>query len=81
MIGDAPDEMDEDSAPPTSYGPAAPFQVEKCHKAKSGYCRDHAYMRPTADNRPVSHIGLSAGRAAANTADLGNTGSRGRLEA
>lgn len=55
---------------------------EKCQKAKSGYCRDHAYLRPsTARYRERSHnyAGEAAGRAAARSVDLGG-GPRGRLE-
>lgn len=55
----------------------------KCAKTKSGYCRDHGYLKPsTAQYRsgPVSHAGRRAGHAAANTADLGRPGSGNRLE-
>jgi hypothetical protein len=54
---------------------------EKCQRAKSGYCRDHSYLRPsTAQYRERAHspAGERAGRAAARSVDLGR-GPRGRL--
>lgn len=53
---------------------------KKCAKAKSGRCRDHSYG-PAPKARPFSPLGASAGRQAANAADLsgGRTPTR-RLE-
>lgn len=52
----------------------------KCAKAKSGYCRDHQYLKPSyAQSRgPRTHAGgAAAGREAARSVDLG---ARGRLD-
>jgi hypothetical protein len=51
----------------------------KCRKAKSGYCRDHNYLKPSSASysRPHSSLGASQGRSAANSADLGNKGGSG----
>jgi hypothetical protein len=46
----------------------------KCQKAKSGYCRDHSYLRPrTVQYRevPLHPVGLKRGREAARSLDLG----------
>lgn len=54
---------------------------EKCRKAKSGYCRDHQYLRPRAVSyrpRSYSSAGYSRGKTAARSVDLGSTG-RGRV--
>lgn len=47
----------------------------KCSQAKSGYCREHGWMRPRA-SRPsaYSSAGQRAGSHAARTVDLGATG-------
>lgn len=48
----------------------------KCKNAKSGYCRDHSYLRPSqARPRAASYsaAGAQRGRAAARTVDLGAT--------
>jgi len=53
---------------------------ERCQKAKSGYCREHAYMRPSyAQPRGPRHNSAAAsrGRSAADRVDLG---ARGRLD-
>lgn len=53
-------------------------QCPKCAKAKSGYCREHSYMRPRASRGPrLNSAGMAAGRAAARSVDLGT---RGRLD-
>jgi hypothetical protein len=53
----------------------------KCKKAKSGYCRDHSYLKPgTYKPERQSHEGLRAGRTAGRTADLGGNASGNRLE-
>ena len=54
----------------------------KCQRAKSGYCRDHSYLRPRAYREEAwSPAGDRAGRAAARSVDLGGSSSgRGRLE-
>jgi hypothetical protein len=50
----------------------------KCAKAKSGYCREHSYMRPRMSRGPrANSAGLAAGREAARSVDLGT---RGRLD-
>jgi len=52
----------------------------KCAKAKSGYCREHSYLRPSmARSRGPRHNyhGAAAGRAAARSVDLGT---KGRLD-
>lgn len=50
---------------------------ERCRKAKSGYCREHSYLRPRAyREEPYSRAGAAAGRRAARDVDLG--GSDGR---
>jgi hypothetical protein len=52
---------------------------KKCAAAKSGYCRDHAWMRPRkGDVRTVDGRGYRAGQGAAQSVDLGTAG-RGRL--
>jgi hypothetical protein len=52
---------------------------EKCLKAKSRYCRDHNYLRPTMPkSRPHSRLGSSMGRDAADSAELGSNSSSGR---
>lgn len=48
---------------------------EKCQKAKSGYCRDHSYLRPSTARsyRNTYHAaGDRAGRQAARSVDLGS---------
>lgn len=52
----------------------------KCHKAKSGYCRDHMWLKPsTAKGRAnaYSSAGNRAGSNAARTVDLGPGGRAG----
>lgn len=49
-------------------------ECPKCKAAKSGYCREHNYLRPSqARPRPASYsaAGAQRGRAAARTVDLG----------
>jgi len=49
---------------------------ERCKRAKSGYCREHGYLRPsTARPRAASYsaAGARRGRLAARTIDLGAT--------
>lgn len=51
----------------------------KCQKAKSGYCRDHSYLRPsTARYRETAWnpAGERAGRSAARDVDLGPGGNK-----
>lgn len=55
---------------------------DRCDKAKSGYCRDHAYLRPRAGRyveKAYSSAGASRGAAAARSVDLGSRGT-GRLD-
>lgn len=50
---------------------------EKCKKAQSGYCREHAYLKPRAGRyveRAFSGAGYSRGQTAARSVDLGRTG-------
>lgn len=55
-------------------GGNSPWKCAKCRKAKSGYCRDHNYLRPTQSRqKSLSSTGLSAGRRSAREADLGGT--------
>jgi hypothetical protein len=58
---------------------------EKCKKAKSGYCRDHGFMRPSsaqARGRYVNTTARSRGQMAAAMVDLGaNATGRGRAPA
>jgi hypothetical protein len=50
----------------------------KCAKAKSGYCREHSYLKPRAPRYIKGNsAGLAAGREAARSVDLGT---RGRLQ-
>lgn len=46
---------------------------EKCKKAKSGYCREHAYLKPRAGGygRRVNYSAVERGRGAAQAVDLG----------
>lgn len=53
----------------------AQAQCGKCAKAKSGYCRDHGWMRPRKGKvRYANGAALEAGRAAARTVDMGISG-------
>jgi hypothetical protein len=54
---------------------------EKCKKAKSGYCRDHGYLRPTKGRvRYANMAGYNRGGAAAASVDLGpGAAGRGRM--
>lgn len=53
----------------------------KCKKAKSGYCRDHSYLKPgTWKPEKRSHAGMRAGRKAGESADLGGSSRGNRLE-
>lgn len=49
---------------------------EKCSKAKSGYCRDHNYLKPRRARygRDVNFAAYDRGSAAARTVDLGGGG-------
>lgn len=50
---------------------------ERCKRAKSGYCREHAWMRPTVQaSRPFHAAGYDRGRIAAQSVDLGGRGTR-----
>lgn len=45
---------------------------ERCKKAKSGYCREHGYLRPRKlAERPLSAAGYAQGQRAAQSIDLG----------
>jgi len=71
----------EAQLPSSTNGSQAKSQkdCEKCHKAKSGYCREHQWMKPrvSSSTRAWSSAGQRAGSHAARTVDLG--GSRGSL--
>lgn len=57
-------------------------KCEKCAKAKSGYCRDHQWMKPStarSSGPRLSYTAYDRGSAAANQVDLG-PGGRGRLD-
>lgn len=56
-------------------GVAAAKECAKCSKAKSGYCRDHSWMRPRYSSRTAPHsaAGSRAGAHAARNVDLGAT--------
>jgi hypothetical protein len=50
---------------------------EKCRKAVSGYCRDHAYLRPSRaqyKERAINMAGYERGQMAASTVSLGASG-------
>lgn len=52
-------------------------ECSKCQQAKSGYCRDHQYLKPRAGRyveRAYSAAGASRGRAAARGVSLGSKG-------
>jgi hypothetical protein len=50
---------------------------EKCKKAKSGYCRDHAYLKPRKEKeRRYNYTAYERGQAAARAVDLGPGGRR-----
>lgn len=65
-------------------GPSAgPFgNCAKCKKAKSGYCKEHSYLRPRVNKTKTSYLGMAMGERAADSADLGGDGPRNnKLEA
>jgi hypothetical protein len=53
----------------------------KCNKTKSGYCRDHNYLKPGPWKPERQSLeGIRAGKAAGKTADLGSKPTTQRLE-
>ena len=49
----------------------------KCKVAKSGYCKEHRFLKPKASKPgPHSHLGASMGKSAADSADIGTSGSK-----
>jgi hypothetical protein len=53
----------------------------KCQKAKSGYCREHSYLRPSTRQAPKeNYAAYDRGKQAARTADLGPTGTKPKVE-
>jgi hypothetical protein len=48
---------------------------ERCKRAKSGYCRDHQYMKPSTSYKEpkVNRTAQARGRFAAQSVDIGNT--------
>lgn len=71
----------EAQLPSSTGGSQAKSQKDcpKCHKAKSGYCREHLWMKPSTarTTKAWSSAGQRAGSNAARTVDLGGT--RGSL--
>jgi hypothetical protein len=60
--------------PVQAIGEADTTRCPKCVKAKSGYCRDHAWMRPSSARSKVRYANDTAwsrGAAAARTVDMG----------
>lgn len=58
-------------------GGAQASKCSRCQKAKSGYCKDHSYLRPRKHNpRPFNGAAAEKGRAAARAVNLGGTGGR-----
>jgi hypothetical protein len=52
-------------------------ECAKCAAAKSGYCREHSYLRPTkGKERTVNYAAYSRGKDAARTVDLGKGGTQ-----
>lgn len=52
---------------------------EKCQRAKSGYCRDHSFLRPISMRaRSINTRAQSAGRTAAYSVNLGRNDGAGR---
>ncbi len=69
--------------PKATVESSAPKQAEcaKCKAAKSGYCKEHAWMKPSnarARHTPYSSAGNRAGANAARSVDLGGVG-QGRV--
>lgn len=59
-------------------------ECKKCEKAKSGYCRDHQWMKPRTSSRGGVRYDSAAqarGRAAADSADIGARPGGGRINA
>lgn len=54
-------------------------ECERCKRAKSGYCREHSYLKPRYVNRPHNSRAYGMGAAAAQSVDLGQHGSPNRL--
>lgn len=53
----------------------AQADCDKCKKAKSGYCRDHSYLRPTKPKEDrTNYVAEARGADAARIVDLGITG-------
>lgn len=48
---------------------------DKCKRAKSGYCRDHQYLKPSSSWKEPrrNHTAAARGRSAAQLVDIGNT--------
>lgn len=58
--------------PIPQIGEANPKRCERCAKAKSGYCRDHAWMRPRKQRaRYANSTAYARGVSAARAVDLG----------
>jgi hypothetical protein len=55
---------------------------ERCQNAKSGYCREHNYLKPSnaaVKERPYSRAGWDRGERAAESVDLGGTAAQPRM--
>lgn len=66
--------------PVPQIGEADIKKCAKCEKAKSGYCADHRWMKPSAARsrvRYANNVAYDRGVAAARTVDIGG---RGRIE-
>lgn len=60
-----------------AIGGAQASKCPKCRAAKSGYCRDHSYLRPRAyQARAYNGNAAEKGREAAREVNLGGTGGR-----
>lgn len=76
-----PERRPQDGVAKSYYRPAN-ADCPKCAKAKSGYCRDHGYMRPRAvraSGPAYNYEAAARGSSAAKAADLGATPSSNRV--
>lgn len=67
----------------TSYSKPANDGCAKCAKAKSGYCRDHSWMKPSTARYKGPNLNgaaLARGRAAARDANIGSTAPGHRVQ-
>lgn len=67
----------------SSYSKPANHGCPKCEKAKSGYCRDHSYLKPRSyrsSGPSYNYEAAARGGAAAKAADLGATPAGRRVD-